>query len=318
MQHLIGSVVPASARCDPLSHHRPNMADPALTKNPEAKAALQTLMSSLWSESEPVSILDITANRVGSHSTEASLKITGLLQAYGKRKVHQEVTLTAGSAKRYTFANAGSNLGDQLMESDAWKQQLQKLVDQDKGKNKFFYLVTGIFTCKDLEVKLENNRSRAAGAHATLPISQIAGNPDPATSSIVNPKVKIADEKTSQNKGSSKIGDEVVFAIAYHVLDLEFAPEPDHPGFWHKFGIGKKPQKKRKIIEAGFGKAVRADPGRAFDPYLDVGGADGAKASDGADKSSFELYTEEEPYVLAEDTDPVDEKRPDPEGNGHI
>jgi hypothetical protein len=124
----------------------------------------------------------------------------------------------------------------------------------------------------------------------------MAGKPEPATSSMVNPEMKIADEKTSRNKGSSKIEEAVIFGIAYHVLDLEFEPEPDHPGFLaenSELARSRKGRERSSTLDSA--KAVRADPGRTFDPYLDAEGADGAKPSDGDNQSSFQLSTEEEP-----------------------
>jgi hypothetical protein len=222
---LLGSVVSQVTR--PTRNRRPNLNDDDLSN--EDKVLLKAMMKSLLEKKDGVELHDISLVLDKSVDLETRTHLTDLFKAYAESKTHKEVNIQSGMAKRYEFDNPGANLRDKLMKSARYKAQLKKIVEDDQKKR--LPMITGVLTCKDIEVSWKNNADIGGGLDATLPVAQQLGEVELTTASQRNPRVKIDLKKTNREEVFARIEDEVIFAIAYDYIKIQTCKASESSNF---------------------------------------------------------------------------------------
>jgi hypothetical protein len=229
---LLGTVVSMTTR--PTRSYRPVLKDDDLSKNEQQE--LKALMEGLLEDKNGVVLHDIKVTLAQSSDKATELQLFNLFSGRFKGVAKNDIKLSSGTAKRYTLDNVGSVLRDKLNKSKPYKAQVKKIL-QDLNTDKL-PMITGILTCKDIEVSWSNTQQMNGNLDVKVPANEMAGSPDLAS---INPRIKIDVQKSNESTTFARIEDEVIFAIAYDYILYGKEPVDDSTSllarFWKKLSI---------------------------------------------------------------------------------
>ena len=271
---ILGCIVPSKYSTNPFDGRRPYWKDPKW-ENSDSVAALKSLQETLdffWEPAENgIALTDVIAHRGLESATEGSVKVTQALVGYANGRSKQGSDILAGEARLYKIDNADGAVKKRLAVCKPWLNELQEAYNDDdrKAADKRFYIVTGIYTCKDMLVGFTKEKSSGAGGAVGVPGKVVAEALAPGVvpsraAELLDVKVGVDKSNGSDMDVSAKIPDEIIFAIRYHTLDITFEDAERKPPsglarlkFWGK----SEPHPSTTIKSVSLGKLIRGPGG---------------------------------------------------------
>lgn len=297
VKDILGAVVPLSNLTLPFSSYRPNLDNEALSDGD--RKTLEDKMAKFWKDETKgtVTITDITMGKKCAKTTASQAKLTNMLTLFAKNATSVDVTIRAGTAKRFTIKNYESQLIDNLIKCDPWKAELETMYFSRPEKQRALCLVTGVFVVKDLEVSWNWEAEKQIDFEA-----QVEGDKILMAAGIPNPLGRNLDLGFEFNHGRStetevfaKCADDIVFALSYDLLGIEDnTGGKSGKGLFSKWRGGHEEKKKPSIERVWIDKNIR---GLGVDPYVGISEEPGA-SEPGAEEDTF--YHGRPKYVTVE------------------
>ncbi len=165
---------------------------------------------------DPVQYDDLSRIIETAQNDQAKVRLTELLRGYAHQQTKRDVKIKAAVVMRYDMNGIGRKL-IRLMADGRYKSQVVELLQNTHGKvNESLPLVTGMLTCRDLEVEFDEQKDGGAEIQGRAPVGKATGTTD-----AVDPEVEYVHSKSKENNVQAKIKDEVVFALAYDEAKLQ-------------------------------------------------------------------------------------------------
>ena len=203
---MLGRVV--VEKTDPLRNFVPD------TDGQEAEFHPKDIVSDI--SDDPVQYDDLSRILETAQNDQAKLRLTQLLRGYAHQQTKRDVKIKAAVVMRYDMNNIGKKL-IRLMADEKYKSQVVDLLLKTPGKvNESLPLVTGMLTCRDLEVEFDDQKDGGAEMQGRLPVGEALGTTD-----AVDPEVEFVHSGSKGNNVQAKIKDEVIFALAYDEAKLQ-------------------------------------------------------------------------------------------------
>ena len=155
--------------------------------------------------------------------------LTEFLRAYWRKDVSQHKALTAASATHFEMDQIEPKF-NKLMENDDYKREVINLLEEQS--NKSLPMVTGVFTCKNLQIRLEDIAGQAASGKVRVPIGEATG-----ASQAVDPELDISHAVSADGQNVVTIEEEVIVALRYTDLRMKYKHERRFP-YFRKVRIG--------------------------------------------------------------------------------
>ena len=165
---------------------------------------------------DPVIYDDLSRIIETAQNNQAEVRLSQLLRVYARQQTKRGLKIKAPVVVRYQMTNIGRKL-IRLMADPRYKSLVEKLLRETPGKvNESLPLVTGMLTCRNLEVELDDSKDGGTEIQGRLPVGKASGTTD-----AVDPEVEIVHSKSKGNNVQEKIKDEVIFALAYDEAKLQ-------------------------------------------------------------------------------------------------
>jgi hypothetical protein len=273
---ILGGVIPSASCTNPFDSYAPYWDNPRWEKDNGDLKRLQDAMDFFWKPikkegqgEEGVKLMNVIASRGANKEDEGKIQATKMLEAYASRVLNKDVTIRAGEVLEYTIDNPSGAVGTRLNACKPWTEELQRLYDNDTRdiSKRSFYIVTGVYTCKDMKVDWSTDKTSTAGIKAEIPGEAVVAAPGGVVipggvaknldSKIEYKRVRAADTETS-----AQIKEEVIFALRYHNLGLKFEDQKQ-PSLISRFGhritgrSGQPSEVGKKIKSVSLGLPVR-------------------------------------------------------------
>ncbi|KUJ24264.1 uncharacterized protein LY89DRAFT_679441 [Mollisia scopiformis] len=126
--------------------------------------------------------------------------------------------------------NADGAIRTRLGTCKPWKDELQELYQNDKRLEPTYYIITGVYTCKNMRVGWAKQKMNGGGVAVGVPgqaIAAAAGAPIPnSAAKLLDMTAKYDNVKQTDTEISARIPQEIIFAFRYHILELAFEEQP--------------------------------------------------------------------------------------------
>ncbi|KAE8454231.1 hypothetical protein EG329_005156 [Mollisiaceae sp. DMI_Dod_QoI] len=234
---ILGCVIPSASCTNPFDTYAPYWDDPRWEKDKANFKELEDAIDFFWQPSkkdggkaEGVELMNVIASRGANQEDEGKSQATKMLKAHASRVLNKDVVIEAGKAFEYTIDNPNRAVATRLDVCKPWREELQRLYDDDPrdDSKRTFYLVTGVYTCKDMKVDWSTDKITKAGFKAELPGEALAaaatgGAPVPdGVAKALDSNAEYEHSRTTETETSARIKEEIIFALRYHNLDLKF------------------------------------------------------------------------------------------------
>lgn len=316
---ILGSVISSERRTNPFDDYFPYPDDPKWGKDKTAWEDYKTTMEFFWKPNEKeggesVKLKDVLASRRRGSQDEGQLKMTQALQGHVNRATKKDCRIEAGNVEQYTIDNAGGALRTRLSQCQPWMSEIQALYESDSRKDPTYYIITGVYTCSNIKVTWSDEQSSGVGGEAKLPGDVITttatgGAAPPGTGKALDMGAKLDHNSNDDKERHATIEQEIIFALRYHILDLDLEPSKQpvkERGMIRRFFLPKRTNSggmKPAIKTVKLGKPVQ-------DPSMIT--AFGA----GGDYEGL-FYWKEPVYAVPDDGRNRDEPEREPNGVAH-
>lgn len=207
----------------------------------DERRTLEETIDFLWDPSgetqgsNAVKLTNVIVSRGEGRKSDSEVKLTKILEAYAKRVVNENTRIGAGEVAIHVIDNAAQAIRQRLNRCKPWMSEVEGLCQRAKPGQDDLYIITGIYTCKDLEVSWNKETSGNKGLASEVPGESVAAVASAVSPGVVMPTdvAKVADTsakfqriKETERDVSARIPQEIVFAIRYHILELDFESDP--------------------------------------------------------------------------------------------
>lgn len=318
---ILGCVISSHNSTNPFDDYVPYLENPEWEKDKSAGEELKKTLDFFWKPNrkedgkggkggEGVKLQDILIREKDSNETEGHIQLTQLLQGHINRKTKKKSRIKAGNVQVHTIDNAGGAVRTRLSGCTPWMSELKTFYESDKRETPTYYIVTGVYTCSNVQVSYDEEQDSGKGGESKLPgdavvaaASGVAAPPGMAQALDIGGELDKRKDKEKEQHAT--VDGEIILALRYHILDLEFKPA-EEKGNWLTRRIRPTTSsagKKRAIKSVSLGKPVR--DGR----MISVLGAD--------DDSKGLFYYKEPVYAVPDDGTDAHEPERLPNGAAH-
>ena len=220
--YILARVIPAACKEDMLGRVIVDKDYPLREFAPDEDLPQpQAIVRNLFPQAVPYSTLAEAFNTAQCDTVGVGL--TEFLKAHWGKETLKHKYLTAAPAAHYTMTQVPKKF-NRLMENDHYKREVVELLE-NQG-NKSLPMVTGVFTCKNLEIHFGENATKAAGGKFKVPVGEAT-----MTSKVVNPELEINHTVSADGGSIVTIEEEVIIALEYTDLRMKYQHERRPPLF---------------------------------------------------------------------------------------
>lgn len=134
--------------------------------------------------SESVSLKDMIASRGDGKQNNNEFVLTRIFQRHANKVIHEDIRIEAGEIETYIMDNPGSAVSQRLNSCQPWKSELLRLCRSLEQNQRSFYIVTRVYTCKNLTVSWTKQKSTDRKMAAEISGQSIAAAAAAASSQI--------------------------------------------------------------------------------------------------------------------------------------
>lgn len=233
-RRILGSVIPSDCFTTPFDTYAPYFDDPRWDSDKEGKKQLESTIDFFWKPStakgeNSVKLKNVINTQADKKQDDGHFQLTQVMQAFFNKDKKRSFKFDAVEAEEYTIDNPGRAVAQRLSPCEPWMTDLQELYKKDKRKDPSYYIVTGVYTCKNTTVSWDQDDSVKKGAKGKVDGGAGAIVP-PSAAKVLDSEIDYQGTRGKTERASRQFSDEIIIALRYHVLHLNTEPDqPDQP-----------------------------------------------------------------------------------------